>query len=109
MRRPSPPQYRSCGPPPAFAEDTTGIAWLGWSGEPQAAPPVAVTSLFWVGVSVCMTTRLCTKPLDSDRPMSDPAGPSELSEKNQAICDGLSLIAETPSPPARSAQVDWSE
>ncbi len=56
-----------------------------------------------------MTTRLCTNPLSSDKPMSGPAGPSELSEKNHAICDELSLTAETPSPPARSAQVEWSE
>lgn len=68
-----------------------------------------VTSLLWLPRVVCMTTRLCTNPLCFEKPIRGPAGPRELSEKNQAICDELRRIAETPSPPDRSAHVDLLE
>ena len=41
--------------------------------------------------------------------MVGPAGPMNVSEKNQASCEEFSRMAETPSPPAQSAQVEWSE
>ena len=41
--------------------------------------------------------------------MAGPAGPMKVSEKNQASCEEFSRMAETPSPPAQSAQVEWSE
>ena len=41
--------------------------------------------------------------------MAGPAGPMDVSEKNQASCEEFSRIADTPSPPAQSAQVEWSE
>ena len=41
--------------------------------------------------------------------MVGPAGPIVVSEKNQASCEEFSRMAETPSPPAQSAQLDWSE
>ncbi len=41
--------------------------------------------------------------------MAGPAGPMKVSEKNQASCEEFSRMAETPSPPAQSAQLDRSE
>ncbi len=58
---------------------------------------------------VWITTELCRNPLDREKPVEGPAGPRKVSEKNQAICDELSDMAETPSPPAQSAQPARSE
>jgi hypothetical protein len=70
---------------------------------------VAVTSLLVSPEVVCTTTELCTTPLVCDRPMLGPAGPRNVSAKNHATCDELSLIAVTPSPPAQSAHVELLE
>ena len=57
-------------------------------------------------VVVWTTTALCTNPLSFEKPMVGPAGPMNVSEKNQASCEEFSRMAETPSPPAQSAQVE---
>ena len=58
---------------------------------------------------VWMTSELCANPLSWLKPVVGPAGPMDVSEKNQASCEEFSRIADTPSPPAQSAQVEWSE
>ena len=62
--------------------------------------PVPVVYTVWT------TTALCTNPLRCEKPVAGPAGPMNVSEKNQASCEEFSWMAETPSPPAQSAQVE---
>jgi len=107
---PSSSQYRSDAPPgTADGGPTTGAALPGPPGPVQAPPPVMVTNVLPRPVVVWTTTALCTNPLRCEKPMVGPAGPMKLSEKNQASCAEFSRMAETPSPPAQSAQVEWSE
>src|SRR5579859_4721428 len=107
---PSSSQYRSDAPPgTAGGGPTTGAALPGPPGPVQAPPPVMVTKELPVPVVVWMTSELCVNPLSWLNPMVGPAGPMEVSEKNQASCPELSRTAETPSPPAQSAQLEWSE
>src|SRR4029077_19240480 len=100
VRRPSSSQYRSGEPP------TTGAAFPGRPGPVQAPPPVTVTNALPCLVPVCTTTALCANPLTCEKPVVGPAGPMKVSEKNQASWVAFSRIAETPSPPAQSAQLD---
>ena len=72
----------------------------------QAPPPVTVTNALPGLVRVCTTTALCANPLMCEKPVVGPAGPMKVSEKNQASCEEFSRIAETPLPPAQSAQPD---
>src|SRR5580658_11329438 len=107
---PSSSQYRSDGPPgTADGGPTTGAALPGRPGPVQAPPPVMVTNVLPGPVVVWMTTALCANPLMREKPMAGPAGPIYVSEKNHASCEEFSRMAETPSPPAQSAQVEWSE
>src|SRR5579864_5756558 len=104
---PSSSQYRSDAPPGvADGGPTTGAALPGPPGPVQAPPPVMVTNVLPRLVLVWTTTTLCTNPLRSEKPMVGPAGPMNESEKNQATCEEFSRLAETPSPPAQSAQVE---
>ena len=57
-------------------------------------------------VLVWTTTELCRNPDRCEKPMAGPAGPRYVSEKNQASCEEFSRMAETPSPPAQSAQLE---
>ena len=75
----------------------------------QAPPPVTVTNALPCLVRVCTTTALCANPLICEKPVVGPAGPMKVSEKNQASCEEFSRMAETPSPPAQSAQPERSE
>jgi hypothetical protein len=75
----------------------------------QAPPPVTVTNALPPLVPVCTTTALCANPLTREKPMSGPAGPMKVSEKNQASWEEFSRMAETPSPPAQSAQPERAE
>jgi hypothetical protein len=52
---------------------------------------------------------LCANPLTFEKPVVGPAGPMKVSEKNQASWVAFSRMAETPSPPAQSAQPERSE
>src|ERR1700757_574123 len=108
---PSSSQYRSDAPPgTADGAPTTGVALPGPPGPVQAPPPVMVTNVLPRPVpvlsTVWTTTALCTNPLRCEKPVVGPAGPMKVSEKNQASCEEFSRIAETPSPPAQSAQPD---
>src|SRR3984957_2610742 len=106
---PSSSQYRSPPGTPGGIP-TTGAAAPGRPGPVQAPPPVMVTNVLPSPVVVVWTTTaLCTNPLRCEKPMAGPAGPINVSEKNQASWVSLRRIAETPSPPAQSAQSDWSE
>ncbi len=110
---PSSSQYRSVVPGASDAGPTTGAALPGPPGPVQAPPPVMVTNALPPPVpvvcTVWTTTALCTNPDRCEKPMVGPAGPMKVSEKNQASWVALRRIAETPSPPAQSAQVEWSE
>jgi hypothetical protein len=44
-----------------------------------------------------------------EKPLVGPSGPMKVSEKNQASWVAFSRMAETPSPPAQSAQPERSE
>jgi hypothetical protein len=90
-------------------ETTEATRALERPGSAQAPPPVSVTNLARWPAVVCTTSELFMNPLERENPMADPAGPRKVSEKNQAICVALSLTADTPSPPAQSAQVERSE
>ena len=68
-----------------------------------------VTNVLPLLLAVWTTTALWTNPDRCEKPMAGPAGPMNVSEKNQASWVPLRRIARTPSPPAQSAQVDWSE
>ena len=104
---PSSSQYRSGGTSdPAGGAPTTGAASPRPPGPVQAPPPVRVTNVLPGPVMVWTTTELCTKPLMREKPMVGPAGPRYVSEKNQASCEEFSRMAETPSPPAQSAQLE---
>src|ERR1700689_2461230 len=106
---PSSSQYRSPPGTPGGIP-TTGAALPGPPGPVQAPPPVMVTNvlpcLLPGPVVVWTTTALCTNPDRCEKPMVGPAGPMNVSEKNQASWVSLRRIAETPSPPAQSAQVE---
>src|ERR1700721_2866620 len=107
---PSSSQYRSDAPPgTAEGGPTTGAAFPGPPGPVQAPPPVMVTNVLPRPVVVWTTTALCTNPDRCEKPMVGPAGPMKVSEKNQASWVSLRRIAETPSPPAQSAQPERSE
>src|SRR6202451_1714858 len=113
---PSSSQYRSPPGTPGGIP-TTGAASPGRPGPVQAPPPVTVTNVLPCPlpcplpgpVVVWTTTALCTNPLRCEKPMLGPAGPMKVSEKNHASWVSFRRIAETPSPPAQSAQSDWSE
>src|SRR6516164_11868161 len=107
---PSSSQYGSAGPPGYFGRGPiTGAASPGPPGPVQAPPPVMVTNVLPRPVVVWMTSESCTNPLRSENPMVGPAGPMVVSEKNQASWEEFSRMADTPSPPAQSAQLEWSE
>src|ERR1700721_1766506 len=115
---PSSSQYRADAPPgTADGAPTTGAALPGRPGPVQAPPPVMVTNVLPGSlpgslpgpVVVWTTTALCANPLRCEKPMVGPAGPMHVSEKNQASWVALRRIAETPSPPAQSAQGERSE
>src|SRR5579863_1221052 len=103
MVMPSSSQYRVDKPGVADGGPTTGAALPGPPGPVQAPPPVMVTNVLPVAVVVWTTTALCTNPLRFEKPVAGPAGPMNVSEKNQASWVLLRRIAETPSPPAQSA------
>src|SRR6202451_2499353 len=113
---PSSSQYRSPPGTPGGIP-TTGAASPGRPGPVQAPPPVTVTNVLPCPlpcplpgpVVVWTTTALCTNPLRCEKPMLGPAGPMNVSEKNHASWESLRRIAETPSPPAQSAQPERSE
>src|SRR5580693_2665683 len=105
---PSSSQYRAPPGTPG-GTPTTGAASPGRPGPVQAPPPVMVTNVLPGPVVVWTTTALCTKPLRCEKPMAGPAGPMNVSEKNHASWVSLRRIAETPSPPAQSAQPERSE
>src|ERR1700719_3165626 len=107
---PSSSQYRADAPPgTADGAPTTGAALPGRPGPVQAPPPVTVTNALLCLVPVCTTTALCANPLMREKPVVGPAGPMKVSEKNQASWVAFSLMAEAPSPPAQSAQLERSE
>src|SRR6476469_1942946 len=107
---PSSSQYRSADTPDAVGGDpTTGAASPGRPGPGQAPPPVRVTNVLAVPERVWTTTELCRNPDKCEKPVLVPAGPREVSEKNQASWEEFSRMAETPSPPAQSAQLAWLE
>src|ERR1700683_1023659 len=104
---PSSSQYRSDSPTGSVVDaPTTHAAVPGPPGPVQAPPPVMVTNVLPRPVVVWTTTALCTNPDRCEKPVVGPAGPMKVSEKNQASCPEFSRMAETPSPPAQSAQVE---
>jgi hypothetical protein len=73
---PSSSQYRSRVPPGACGGPTTEAGEpVGWPGARHAPPPVIVTNLLPWPVTVWMTTELCRKPLEREKPQDGLAGP----------------------------------